>query len=145
MTRGKDGHLSNTMIYKNGDGIESLGWGESDDEVHRSSRERGSILSRGDRQQGNGSAIRLIFCRLTNSAAINIVKYKPSHPGPEEMTTNEVIGLIATWVSRCGKIVEQLDKIMVEGIIFGDIDTASTEYKSTLNRPMSTKRGTGSR
>src|SRR5882762_5380407 len=45
MTRGKDGHLSNIMIHKNGDGIESLGRRESDDKVHQSCRERSGILS----------------------------------------------------------------------------------------------------
>src|SRR5882762_3010327 len=49
MTWGKDGHLSNIMIHENGNGIEPLGWGESDDKVHRSGREWGGILRRDDR------------------------------------------------------------------------------------------------
>ena len=60
------------------------------------------------------------------------------------MAANEVIGFIATGVSSGGKIVEQMDKITMEGVIFGDVDTTSTEYKSVLDRPLLTKRSTGS-
>jgi len=43
---------------------------------------------------------------LTNGATINIIEYESSHPGPEEVTANEVIGFIATRVSSGGKIME---------------------------------------
>ena len=145
MTGGEDGHFGDVMVDKNSNGIKTLRRGESDNEIHGRGRERGGIFGWDDGEKGNRSAVRLILRRLTDSAAIDIAEDESTHPGPEEMTANKVIGFIATGVASGGGIVEQLDKITTEGIIFGDIDTTATEYKSILDRPLSTKRSTGSR
>src|SRR5882762_10175480 len=145
MTGGEDGHFGDVMVNKNSNGIKTLIRGESDDEIHGRGRERSGIFGWNNGEKGNRSAVRLILCRWTDSAAIDIVEDKSAHPGPEEMTANEVIGFVATGVASGGGIVEQLNKITTEGIIFGDIDTTATEYKSILDRPLSTKRSTGSR
>src|SRR5882762_4689168 len=133
MTGGEDGHFGDIMVNENSNGIKTLRRGESDDEIHRRGRERSGIFGWDDGEKGNRSAVRLILCRLTDSAAIDIVEDKSAHSGPEEMTTNKVISFIATGVASGRGIVEQLDKIMTEGIIFGNIDTTATEYQSILD------------
>src|SRR5882762_10659660 len=57
MARGKNGHLSDVVIDKDGNSIESLRWGKGNDEIHRSRQERSGIFSRDDGDQGNGSTI----------------------------------------------------------------------------------------
>src|SRR5882762_1775914 len=106
MARGKNGHLGHVMIDQDGDGIKPLGRRKSDDKVHGRSGERGGILGRDDRYEGDRGAIRLIFCGLANSTTINISKDKTTHSGPEELTANEVIGFISTGMSSSGGIME---------------------------------------
>src|SRR5882762_5709280 len=102
MTWGEDGHFGDIMIHKNGNSVESVRRGKSYNEIHGGGRERSCILGRNNGEKGDGSAIGLVFCQLANRATVDIIKDKPTHSRPEELTANKIIGFISTGVTSSG-------------------------------------------
>ena len=78
----------------------------------------------------------MYFGGLTGSTAINVVVNELEHSGPPELPRDNFVSLPSSWVSCGNMVVVLFDDVLLEVIIFRNLDVSIVKDESILEVPV---------